>query len=267
MKKSFQLFFALLAIIIQTSCVTTKEIYMFRETEEDSSTRHLVPPPPEIKIKPFDNLYVSIKTIDPEINQIFNPSNVGRGGGYSSGGTSSNFGDPTSQYINGFRVMPDSSITLPILGKINFVGLTLEQAGAKLKTKAEEYLKDPSVEVKFLNYRINLTGEIRTPGLIYNYEGNINLLDAIAMANGISDYADVRNVVVKRLNGNGYDSHYVDLTDNSVFSSDVFYLEPNDLVYVPPSNFKRRAANSDTYGRLLGTISVLLLTASFIINN
>jgi len=121
--------------------------------------------------------------------------------------------------------------------------------------------------VKFLNYRINLSGEIKNPGLYYNYEGNLNLLDAIAMANGISDFADIKNIVVKRQNMNRFDSYKVNLTDNSIYTSEVFYLQPNDLVYVPPSSFKRRAANSDTYGRLLGTISVLLLTATFFINN
>jgi polysaccharide export outer membrane protein len=163
--------------------------------------------------------------------------------------------------------LSDSTITLPILGKINFVGLTLEEAREHLRIKAEEFLKEPTVEVKFLNYRVNLSGEVRSPGLYYNYEGNLNLLDAISMANGISDYADVGKVVVKRMNGDSFDTYKVNLTDNSVFSSDVFYLKPNDLVYVPPSNFKRRSANSDTYGRFLGTISVLLLTASFIIRN
>jgi polysaccharide export outer membrane protein len=266
MKKKFQFNLALIVVVFLTSCVTTKNIYMFREAEETSTQRHFAPPPPEIRIKPFDNLYISIKTLDPEINLIFNPSNVGQGG-YSSGGTASNFGTPSSQYINGFRVMSDSTITLPILGEIKFVGLTLEEAREHLKIRAEEFLKDPTVEVKFLNYRVNVSGEVRSPGLFYIYEGNLNILDAITMANGISDFADIREVVVKRKNGNDYDSFKVNLTNNSIYSSEVFYLKPNDLVYIPPSNFKRRSANSDTYGRLLGTISVLLLTATFFINN
>ncbi len=265
MNKAILFFVPLIIFIIQTSCTSTKDIYMFREAAKDSSRLYNVPPLPEIKIKPYDNLYISIKTLDPEVNLIFNPSNVGQGG-YSSGGTSNNFGDPTSQYINGFRVLSDSMVTLPILGKINFVGLTLTEAREHLKFKAEEFLKDPAVEVKFLNFRINLSGEIRNPGLYYNYEGNLNLLDAISMANGISDYADIKNIVIKRQNKNRFDTYNVNLTDNSIFTSEVFYLQPNDLVYIPPSNFKRRSANSDAYGKLLGTISTLILTAAFFIN-
>lgn len=266
MKKSYFLYTSLVFILIQTSCTTSKDIRMFQESGEESTQFYIAPSPPEIKIKPFDNLYITIKTLDPEVNSIFNPTSTGAGQGYTSG-TSQNFGDPASQYINGYRVSIDSTVTLPILGKINFVGLNLEQAQEHLKTRAEEFLKDPTVQVKFLNYKVNIAGEIKTPGLYFNYEGNLNILDAIGRANGITDFADLKNVVVKRQDGNRFYSHKVNLTDNSIYTSEVFYLQPNDLVYVPPGNLKRRTFNSDTYGRFLGTISILLLTATIILNN
>ena len=252
-------------ILLHSSCTTTKDIYMFRDSEKEPLKVQNIPPPPEIKIKPFDNLYVSIKTLDQEVNSIFNPSNRG-GNGYSSG-TSSNYGDPASQYINGFRVGQDSLITLPILGKINFVGMSLKEAQDHLKSKAEEYLKEPTVEVKFLNFKVNIAGEVRTPGVYYNYEGNLNLVEALGKANGITDFADLSKVVIKRQNENQISTLQVNLTDNSVFSSEAFYIMPNDMIYVPPGNLKRRSYNSDTYGRLLTTISVLLLSASFMLNN
>jgi polysaccharide export outer membrane protein len=229
---------------------------MFQEFSGKTTPVKQLPSAPSLKVKPMDNLYVRITTVDPEVNKIFNPSNVGEG--YSSG-TSTNFGDPTSQYINGFRVSADSIISLPILGDINLVGLNLEESQQKVKRRAEEYLKDPSVQVKFLNYRINVSGEVRTPGIYYNYEGSINMLDAIGLAGGITEFADLNHVILKRNNGNTVATYEVNLTDNSIYNSEVFYLIPNDLVYIPPSDLKRRNANSDTYARLLGTLSTILV--------
>jgi polysaccharide biosynthesis/export protein len=264
MKNSIYLGNLLIVLVIITSCSSTKNIQMFQKSKKDSREVFIPPVPPEITIKPFDNLYITIKTLDEEVNRIFNPSNIG-GSGYSSG-TSQNFGDPTSQYINGYRVAQDSTISLPILGKINFGGLSLEEAKEKLRIRAEEFLREPTVEVKFLNYRVNLSGEIRTPGVYYNYEGSLSIYDAISMANGITDFADLRSVVIKRQNDNKISTYNVNLTDNSVFTSDVFYLQPNDIVYIPPDNLKRRRENSDTYGRFLSTISTLIVAVAFFLN-
>ena len=262
MKKSILFYMCIFIILFQSSCISTKDILMFQDLERNATGYYAPPPPPKYKIKPYDNLYISVTTLDPEVNLILNPFKSSSG---SSSGTSQMFGQPSSQYINGYIVLPDSTVTVPILGKINFVGLNLEEAQLHLKARAEEYLKDPVVQVKILNYRVNITGEIRSPGLYYNYEGGINILNAIGMANGITDFADLKNVIVKRQVENRIYTHKVDLTDNSVYASEVFYLQPNDLIYIPPSGLKRRSYNSDTYSKLLATISTLLVTAAFIL--
>jgi len=263
MKKSYQLYILLIAIIIQTSCTSTKEILMFQDSGKEMKKVFIPAIPVEHKIKPFDNLYISISTVDPEVNKIFNPSKTGDG--YGSG-TDQMYGSLTSKYLNGFVVAADSTITLPILGKINLVGLNLNEAQTRVKSRADEFLKDPAVQVKYLNYLVNLTGEVKSPGIYYNYEGNLNILDAVSLANGITEFADLKNVLVKRQINNEIITYKMDFTDNSVYLSDGFYLQPNDLVYIPPSNLKRRNVNSDTYGKFLGTISTLLLTATLILN-
>lgn len=262
MKGTYVFYVLFFVMLIQTSCRSTKDITMFQELYDDSKIVYTAPPPPNIKINLFDNLYISVLTLDPEVNKILNP-NVQQEG--NSSGTAQNFGYPVSQYINGYRISSDSLITLPILGKINLVGLSLEEAHEHLKIRANEFLKEPQIQVKFLNYRVNVSGEIRNPGIYYNYEGNLNLLDAIGMANGITEFADLSNVIVKRQNERDFTSHKVNLTDNSVYSSEVFYLQPNDLIYIPPSDLKRRSANSDTYTKFLGTISTILVAAALIL--
>ena len=87
------------------------------------------------------------------------------------------------------------------------------------------------------------------------------------MAQGITDYADLHNVSVKRYLGDNIYTYSVNLTDNSVFASEVYYLQPNDLVYIPPTKLKRRRENSDTYSKFLGTLSLLLVAVTLVLNN
>lgn len=232
---------------------------MFQELEKVGAPFYNPPPAPELKIKPFDNLYISILTLDPEVNKILNPNLMGNS--YFSG-TSQLFGEPTSRYINGYRIAADSTVLLPMLGKINVVGLSLSEARDRIENRAIEFLKEPEIQVKFLNFRVNVSGEIKVPGIYYNYEGTLNILDAISLANGITDFADLRNVVIKRYEDNRIYTFNVDLTNNEIFKSEVFYMRPNDIIYIPPGSLKRRSANSDTYSRLLSTISTLLVAAA-----
>ena len=256
MERKLNYYALFLTLLVISSCRSAKDVQMFQKTENDKSVYN-VPPPPEHKIKPYDNLYISVMTLDPEVNKLLNPSVMG--GGTSSGGTSQLFGDPTSKYINGYSVSLDSTVTLPMLGNIKLVGLNLTEAQTRIKERAEEFLKEPDIQVKLLNYRVNVSGEIRVPGMYYNYEGRLSIFDAVSMAQGITEYADLKNVTVKRQVENNFYTYKINLTDNSIYNTDVYYLQPNDLVYIPPSNLKRRSTNSDTYGKFLGTISALLV--------
>lgn len=252
----------LFIIIVSTSCRNTKEITMFQPAKRQFQQVPLKPK--EHKIKPLDNLYISILTLDPEVNQLFNPSLAGNG---LTSGTQQMFGTPESRHINGYRVSADSTITLPVLGKVNLVGLTLEKAQEHLKKRAEDYLKQPTVQVKLLNFKVNVIGEIKEPGIFYNYEGQLTIYDAISLARGITDFADLRNVIVKREAFNEIKTYNIDLTNNSVYSSEVFNLQPNDLVYVPPSGLKRNRDNATTYSQVLGTLSILLVALTLVISN
>jgi len=256
MKKSYIFYVALIIIISHTSCRNVKEITMFQESKDDLTQYHMVPETSEHVIKPSDNLYINITTLDPEVNQQFNPGTTGGSG--STSGTSNMFGTPVAKYINGYIISDSGTVNLPIIGEVTLAGLNLEDAEARVKIKANEYLKDPTIQVKFLNYKINIIGEVKVPGIYYNYEGSISIFDAISMARGIADYADLENVTIKRYSGDMIYAHKVNLTDNSIYSTKFYYLQPNDVIYIPPSRLKRRRENATTYSQLLSTVSIIV---------
>ncbi|WP_321373637.1 polysaccharide biosynthesis/export family protein [uncultured Draconibacterium sp.] len=260
MKKSVS--YLLLSLILAfTACRNSKDITMFQAVQMEYESIPLEPK--EHKITPNDILYIRVLTLDQEVNQLFNPSLAGNG---LSSGTEQMYGSPTSRFINGYKVSADSTITLPIVGEIKLVGLSLERAQEYLKERAQEYLKEPTVQVKLINFKINVSGELREPGIYYNYEGKLTIYDAISMASGITEFADLKNVVVKRETSDNIITYNLDLTNNSVYYTEAFNLQPNDLVYIPPSKLKRRTQNNDTYSRILSTVSVILVAAALFLS-
>jgi len=237
---------------------------MFADLQNNQNLYDVPLDAPEYIIKPYDNLYLNILTLDAEINNLFNPSSGG-GGGYGSG-TQQMYGDRASQYINGYMVSGNGVIKVPILGEVEVAGLNLTQAQELIAQRAQEYLKEPNVKVKVLNFKVNVLGEVRSPGIFYNYEGSINILDAISMANGITDYANINDVLVIRHNEDITNSFNIDFSDKSVYTSEAFFLQPNDIIYIKPNRFKGRQENRTVYSLMLSTVSTVLVAASIILN-
>ncbi len=247
--------------MVFSSCRSTKHIAMFQNLDKENTISYILKTPPIHIIKPYDNLYVNILTLDQNVNILFNPS---LGGNSSNSNTQYMYGTPASQYINGYQVSQSGIITIPILGEINVADLTLEEAEKKISNKAEEYLKEPSVHVKLLNYKVDILGEVNNPNYYYNYEGRLNIFEAIAFANGITLYADLKNVVVNRKTGNKVLSYKVDLTNNDIYNSEAYYLQPNDIVYIPPTKLKKRNVNNSTFSIILTAVTTIVAVVALI---
>ena len=249
---------------IQTSCRSSKDLLMFRDLKDNMNLYDVPKDAPQYTIKPYDNLYLNIQTLDTEVNQLFNP-NQGTGGYGSS--TQQMYGNRASQYINGYMVSEEGTVQIPILGEVTLIGLSLADAQDLIEERAREYLKEPNVKVKVLNFKVNVTGEVNNPGIYYNYEGSINIIDAISMANGITDYANIKDVLVMRHGEDVTRTYNIDFSDKSIYTSDAFYLQPNDIVYVKPNKFKGLQENRTIYSLMLSTLSTVLVASSLILNN
>jgi polysaccharide biosynthesis/export protein len=248
---------AITATVSISSCRSPKE---FTYLQNVSKNQHISGVSDEIKeynIKPYDNLYVSIKTLNPEVNQLFEGNTAVAG---LQAGTDQMYGTNVSQYINGYQVNSLGTISLPILGVIEVEGLTINQISEKIQKKSLEYLKDPIIKVKLLSFKINVDGEVKNPGVYYSYNERTNILEAISMANGVTDNANVKKVMVVRQTKNGSDTYYINLADKALFTSNVYYLQPNDLIYIRPGGNKKLELNTTSYSLFLTTITTILLT-------
>ncbi len=73
-------------------------------------------------------------------------------------------------------VNKEGFVELPIIGSILVDGLTLSEAESKIKTTATEYIKDPTVKVKLLSFKVTVLGEVVSPGIYYNYNVSFTIL-------------------------------------------------------------------------------------------
>lgn len=243
-------------VLLLPSCRSPKEFTFFQDLEQNQHIRSVSVKVPEYKVHPYDNLYINIKTLNPEVNRLFDANEATSS--YSAG-TLQMYGDYVSQYINGYQVDSLGTITLPIIGNVQVAGLTLKQIQDRIQKKSLEFLKDPSIKVKLLSFKINVNGEVNNPGVYYSYNERVNILEAISMANGVTDNAKLSKTVVIRETKNGTNTYNIDLTSKNLLASEAYYLQPNDLVYIKPSRNKHVELNSTSYSLFLTTITTLLL--------
>ena len=213
--------------LLLNSCATKKEIVYFYEGKETLEGRkNLLDYEPKIEKNDVLRINVSSSSINEE---IVKPFQMKTGGQQSAGGGNQ---DPS---LTGYLVSPDGEINFPVLGKIKVEGLTRTEIQAKLEKEIEVYIKDPIVDVRIVNFRITVLGEVGSPGRIDIQDGRVSMPELIAMAGDITYNGKRENITIIR-EVNGIKSiGTIDMTKTDLFSSPYFYLKQNDIVYVEPS--------------------------------
>lgn len=102
----------------------------------------------------------------------------------------------------------------------------------------QKYLRNPYVHVKIMNQRIYMLGEVKSPGVVQVTNGTMNLVEAIARSNDLTDYANRLEIKIIRGDLRKPEVRTVNLTQLSAISLTSLYLKPNDIVYVPPREIK-----------------------------
>lgn len=261
MNKYLKLFF-IFSLIFLFSCRSSKDLIYMKDSTNDEIFKGLSLQTTEHILKTGDILYISIKTMNAEVNAVFNPESnmeTSTGQGYQK------YTTPSGAYLYGYEIGADGEIKLPMLGKIQVAGVSVSQAEPIVQKKADEFVNDAIVKVKLLNFKITVTGEVRSPGVYYNYNNSITVIEAIAMANGNTDYATIKKVMVVRPGIDGNKSYFLDLSSKNIFASEAFFLQPNDYVVVQPDRYKNFQLNSQAYSLFFSSLSVLLAVLGFVI--
>ena len=230
-KPKFKVLVLLAAFAFNTSCVNTRRAVYFNNIPD--SVLPLVESELEPIIRPNDILSITVSSLNPQASNVFNSSNLS-----NSNNTNSN--TSTTTQSNGYLVDLDGYLQFPILGNIRASGLTKKGLKEHLtKTLLEKKLLiDPIVDVRYLNFRVAVMGEVARPTVVTVPSEKISLLEALALAGDLTIYARRDNVMIIREEDGKRIIKRIDLNSSSIFSSPYYYLKSNDIVYAEPNKSK-----------------------------
>jgi|ERR1700754_1728841 len=268
MNKNFLLnafFIALIAFLSLNlfSCTTSKNIKYFQDIPDSGKTK---PIPGVAYIEPViqvdDILTILVQTIDVSAVASINSGNI------SSANTGTMVGTPTisQQTTLGYLVDKAGFVDLPIIGKIKVVGYTTSQVKKIIYDESLKYFKDPTVSVRFANFKVSVAGEVVKPGTYILPNEKVTLLDALTLAGDLTIYGKRDNVLLIREEADGSKTPYrINLKKSEIMSAPYYYLRQNDYIYVEPNKGKA-AANDASQARtytIIGTLlSVLIIFLS-----
>lgn len=257
-----------LLVIGGISCSTPAQIAYFQDLRPGESEQQVVAAT-EIKVRPADKLSIIVNSRDPLLSDLFNLPISSRQVGQASRGmsTSSN-----SQGVSGYTVDEQGMIDFPVLGKIKVAGMNREEIAAFIKGEllAKNLIKDPVVTVEYMNLCVSVLGEVNSPGRYSIDRDKVTLLDAISMAGDLTIYGKREKVLVLREEEGVQRVYGVNLCSaEHLYTSPVYYLRQNDVVYVEPNNVRARQATVNgnnvrstsfwiSLASLLTTIAVLV---------
>jgi len=243
-------------IVIFNSCINSRESVYFNNLSSGSLAG--VQTYKEASLQKNDILSINISSLNPEASEIFNVQNEVRV--TTSTPTGSN------AQVSGYLINEDGFIQLPIIGNVKAEGLTKKQLTNHITQLLVEkkLLVDPIVNIRHLNYKVTVLGEVGRPTVISVPNEKITLLEAIGLAGDITIFGKKENVLLIREKPTGQkEITRINLNTDQVFQSDFYYLQPNDVVYVEPNKAKIASA-SNTRLWLPSVFSGLSLVANVI---
>lgn len=229
--------------LLCVACSTPQNVSYFQDLHPGESVS-TVDYPAEIRIQSGDQLSILVKSRDPQLTDLFNlpilSSQLGQTSRYANGVNGSY---STSRGLSGYTVDQQGEIDFPVLGKVSVVGKTRVEIADFLKAEliGQNLVKDPVVTVEYMNLSVSVMGEVTRPGRYAIDRDELNILDAISMAGDLTIYGLRNNIKVLREENGKRTVYGIDLTSaDQLYSSPVFNLRQNDVVYVEPNEVRAR---------------------------
>jgi len=237
--------YLILLFLLVASCSNSK--VLFRNIPENIKVKI-----PEAVITYGDLIDVNISSLNNQSTSIFSPTTLGKIG---------TIRNAEARKLDGYLVDGMGNIDLPILGKIKALGLTCSSLSESIKLKLKEYVQNPNVRAKILNFRVSILGEVAKPGTFEVINQSISFTELISRAGDFNKNADPTKVMIIRSSNDEIETRYLDLTSHEFLNSEYYFLKQNDKIYVRPDN----ASLAFDFGFLRNAGALSLLTSIIIL--
>lgn len=245
-----KLLFIVLGFATVFSCTSKKEILYLQDADSYANTEI---PYTNAKIQPNDVLRITVEAINSEAVVLYNKASNINGGGANM----------AVLQLSGYLVSEDLTINFPILGRLSVANQTTQEFAIYLKKLLEtgDHLKDPSVDVRLVNAKFTVLGEVNGPGTYTFTEQNISLVQALGYAGDLTINGKREDVLIMREEDGVRQIAHIDLTTSDWLNGPYNFIKPNDLIVVNQNGPKVKSAGFiGNLGSLLSVASILFTT-------
>jgi polysaccharide export outer membrane protein len=229
-------------MVLFTSCVSSDKMLYFKENDDVKLKESYTIYEPEIQIG--DILSINVSAIDKGAAVPFNL--------YES--TSSTDPKPLTYLVD-----IDGEINFPVIGNIKVAGYTTKTLRQKLTGTLGDYLSKPIVNIRLINFKVSVLGEVKSPGAYTITNERVTIIEALGLAGDLSIFGNRKEVMLIREHEGKRDFIKLDLTNRKLFNSPYYYLAQNDIIYVEPNKTRiNSSAASATSGIIISSISALI---------
>ncbi len=238
-----------LLLILAVSCIPQKELLYLQEKESIVEYEAVTEITGKYTLQPNDYLFIQVSTFDPKLSEFFNTTQ----------GTGVNQSTQNNLFM--YMVDDDMNIDFPYAGKINLKGCNLELAKEKIKADLKPYLKEFNLIVRLGSNSFTILGEVSSPGQHKMSKDQITIYEAIGIAGDLTAYGKKKDVKIVRPQADGtYKTFMVDITDHKIIGSDMYFIYPNDLIYVRPIRAKQLGIGESFSLGIFSSLLALALT-------
>ena len=227
-------FIAMWISIFLPSCFNAKQVYYMRGIKD--SVYKNIPSTPSV-IERGDQLYIFVSSLNVESASIFNMPNFLSVSTVQAGQTQNN-------PVVGYLVDESGKIVMNKIGSIQASGLTYKQLKDTLENKLSTYLKDPIVNIRLINFRITVLGEVAHPGTFNAPNTDLNILQGLGLAGDLLITGKRKNLLLYRQTDTAKITYRINLTDTNLINHPAFNLKSGDVIYVEPNRVKMNTSSS-----------------------
>ena len=248
------IFTLLLGALFFSPCTTQKRaVYNYLEDITDTSFKTSVfITEPLIQKNDLLSIQISSVSLDPTVDGLYNMQ-MQQGGAQS-------------QQMMGYLVDLNGDIELPRIGVMHAEGLTKNQLSNSIKSKLIGLLTQPSITIRFINYRITVLGEVGSPGILTIPTERLTILEAIGMAGGVTEFGRIKEVKVLRENDGVRTMGTLDLTSKNIFESKYYQLQQNDVILVDQNQYKLLQTQQQRLTQQISFALTLITTTALLFN-
>lgn len=238
-KISFVLFFA----VLLSSCVSRTSMAYY--TNIDTLEKNANAVSYVTKLQADDLVSIVVMGENSEVVAPFNaPLSTASA---STTGAATSASTATSSYLLDSK----GSIQFPVIGLVTLAGLTKAEAEALLVQKISKYVKNPTVTLRILNFKISVQGEVTAPGTYPITTERVTLIEALSLAGDLTIFGKRNNILLLREQNGVKEAVRLDITKADFINSPYYYLAQNDVLYVEPNKTK---INGSAVGPNIGLI-------------